>query len=151
MLRYGGAAAILIVLIGLVLFNPFTGGDDEASGPPVRETAAAPSTTDPSPTDSPGTTKSPSPSPSVTPSRTPTQTPARESVTATPSTPAVTPSTSPSRQPTATPDASAAPVSYQNCAEVRAAGKAPLHEGDPGYSRQLDRNGDGIACDHGNS
>ena len=38
-------------------------------------------------------------------------------------------------------------VSYANCAAVRAAGKAPLHSGDPGYSRKLDRDGDGIACE----
>ncbi|WP_241994861.1 excalibur calcium-binding domain-containing protein [Kribbella sp. VKM Ac-2568] len=42
-------------------------------------------------------------------------------------------------------------VTYASCAEVRAAGKAPLHRGDPGYSRELDRNGDGVACDRGNS
>lgn len=38
-------------------------------------------------------------------------------------------------------------VVYPNCAAVRAAGKAPLHEGDPGYSKKLDRDGDGIACE----
>ncbi len=38
-------------------------------------------------------------------------------------------------------------VSYANCAAVRTAGKAPLHSGDPGYSRKLDRDGDGIACE----
>lgn len=43
-------------------------------------------------------------------------------------------------------------VVYKNCAEVRAAGKAPLHRGDPGYSEALDHNGDGVACgDRGNS
>ena len=36
---------------------------------------------------------------------------------------------------------------YQNCTAVRKAGKAPLHTGDPGYSRKLDRDGDGIACE----
>jgi Protein of unknown function (DUF1524)/Excalibur calcium-binding domain len=36
---------------------------------------------------------------------------------------------------------------YQNCAAVRRAGAAPLHKGDPGYSRSLDRDGDGVACD----
>lgn len=36
---------------------------------------------------------------------------------------------------------------YANCAAVRAAGKAPLHIGEPGYSKKLDRDGDGIACD----
>ncbi|MCU7753079.1 excalibur calcium-binding domain-containing protein [Bacillus cereus] len=36
---------------------------------------------------------------------------------------------------------------YKNCAAVRAAGKAPLHKGQPGYSTHLDRDGDGIACE----
>jgi hypothetical protein len=38
-------------------------------------------------------------------------------------------------------------VYYQNCAAVRAAGAAPLYAGQPGYSRKLDRDGDGIACE----
>ena len=40
-----------------------------------------------------------------------------------------------------------AAVAYANCADVEAAGKAPLHRGDPGYSAKLDRDGDGTACD----
>ncbi|WP_101847487.1 GmrSD restriction endonuclease domain-containing protein [Zhihengliuella sp. ISTPL4] len=42
-----------------------------------------------------------------------------------------------------------APVSvyYENCTAVRAAGAAPIHTGDPGYSRKLDRDGDGVACE----
>ncbi|MCI6772664.1 MAG: excalibur calcium-binding domain-containing protein, partial [Bifidobacterium pseudolongum] len=36
---------------------------------------------------------------------------------------------------------------YKNCTAVRAAGKAPLHQGEPGYSSKLDRDGDGIACE----
>ena len=36
---------------------------------------------------------------------------------------------------------------YKNCEEAKEAGAAPLHEGDPGYSRRLDRDGDGIACE----
>ncbi len=36
---------------------------------------------------------------------------------------------------------------YPNCAAVRAAGAAPLHRYDPGYTRKLDRDGDGIACE----
>lgn len=36
---------------------------------------------------------------------------------------------------------------YKNCAAVRAAGKAPLHKGDPGYRSGLDRDGDGVACE----
>ena len=38
-------------------------------------------------------------------------------------------------------------VYYENCDAVRAAGAAPLHAGDPGYSRKLDRDGDGVACE----
>lgn len=37
--------------------------------------------------------------------------------------------------------------SYSNCAEARADGAAPLHRGEPGYSRKLDRDGDGTACE----
>jgi len=40
-------------------------------------------------------------------------------------------------------------VAYKSCADVEAAGKAPLHKGDPGYSRKLDGDGDGTACDAG--
>lgn len=38
-------------------------------------------------------------------------------------------------------------VYYANCDAVRAAGAAPLRRGDPGYSRKLDRDGDGVACE----
>lgn len=39
-------------------------------------------------------------------------------------------------------------VYYANCDAVRAAGKAPLHRGDPGYETpRLDRDGDGTACE----
>lgn len=37
-------------------------------------------------------------------------------------------------------------VVYANCDAARAAGVAPLREADPGYSRKLDRDGDGVAC-----
>ncbi|MEV6960285.1 excalibur calcium-binding domain-containing protein [Streptomyces sp. NPDC051207] len=40
-------------------------------------------------------------------------------------------------------------VSYDNCAAARAAGAAPVHRGDPGYGRHLDRDGDGTGCDWG--
>ncbi|MCV7255880.1 excalibur calcium-binding domain-containing protein [Mycobacterium hackensackense] len=40
---------------------------------------------------------------------------------------------------------------YSNCAEARAAGAAPLYAGQPGYSRKLDRDGDGVACETGGS
>ncbi len=36
---------------------------------------------------------------------------------------------------------------FKNCSAAREAGKAPLHRGDPGYRKGLDRDGDGIACE----
>ncbi|ROP64132.1 excalibur calcium-binding domain-containing protein [Curtobacterium sp. PhB115] len=48
-------------------------------------------------------------------------------------------------------EAPAAPAAgtafYANCDAVRAAGAAPIHAGDPGYSRKLDRDGDGVGCE----
>ncbi|MFG1849613.1 excalibur calcium-binding domain-containing protein [Micromonospora carbonacea] len=38
-------------------------------------------------------------------------------------------------------------VYYANCAAVRAAGADPIRRGDPGYSRKLDRDGDGVGCE----
>lgn len=38
-------------------------------------------------------------------------------------------------------------VYYKNCAAARAAGAAPIHVGEPGYARHLDRDGDGVACE----
>lgn len=38
-------------------------------------------------------------------------------------------------------------VVYDNCSDVRAAGAAPIHKGQPGYSSKLDKDGDGIACE----
>lgn len=38
-------------------------------------------------------------------------------------------------------------VTYGGCNEVRAAGKAPLHAGEPGYRTEMDGDGDGIACE----
>ncbi|RFA08990.1 calcium-binding protein [Subtercola boreus] len=50
-------------------------------------------------------------------------------------------------EPVAPQPAPPADVSYRNCDAVRAAGAAPLHRGEPGYSSKLDRDGDGIACE----
>ena len=38
-------------------------------------------------------------------------------------------------------------VHYSGCDEVRAAGRAPLFRGDPGYGYHMDGDGDGIACE----
>jgi hypothetical protein len=38
-------------------------------------------------------------------------------------------------------------VYYSGCNQVRAAGKAPLYRGDPGFRDGMDGDGDGIACE----
>jgi hypothetical protein len=38
-------------------------------------------------------------------------------------------------------------VHYSGCNEVRALGKDPLYRGQPGYSEDMDGDGDGIACE----
>ena len=53
-------------------------------------------------------------------------------------------------QPAIGPVASAAPdrsVYYAGCNEVRAAGKAPLYAGQPGYRPEMDGDADGVACE----
>ncbi len=39
------------------------------------------------------------------------------------------------------------PVYYRSRAEARARGAAPLYRGQPGYRPELDRDGDGVACE----
>ena len=60
----------------------------------------------------------------------------------------------PAPPPAAPPPSPAAPgsvappgVGYEDCDAVRAAGADPIHVGDPGYSPELDPDGDGVACE----
>src|SRR5690606_41479940 len=59
------------------------------------------------------------------------------------------PGPSPAPEPPPTPAPAPAPVEvyYKLCDAVRAAGKAPIYAGQPGYSGKLDRDGDGIGCE----
>jgi hypothetical protein len=36
---------------------------------------------------------------------------------------------------------------YADCDQARAAGRAPIHVGEPGYRAELDADGDGTACE----
>ena len=36
---------------------------------------------------------------------------------------------------------------FANCSQARAAGAAPLFRGLPGYRSDMDRDGDGVACE----
>jgi hypothetical protein len=38
-------------------------------------------------------------------------------------------------------------LTFAKCTAARAAGAAPVRAGDPGYSRKLDRDGDGVGCE----
>jgi hypothetical protein len=38
-------------------------------------------------------------------------------------------------------------VHYSGCNEVRAAGRAPLYAGQPGYRPEMDGDSDGVACE----
>ncbi|QZH75927.1 MAG: excalibur calcium-binding domain-containing protein [Erythrobacter sp.] len=38
-------------------------------------------------------------------------------------------------------------VTYSGCDEVRALGRAPIHEGEPGYRVTMDGDADGVACE----
>ncbi|WP_433566477.1 excalibur calcium-binding domain-containing protein [Nocardia sp. CA-151230] len=64
-----------------------------------------------------------------------------------PSVPAAAPPP-PAAAPAPAPETTSAPsVYYRSCTEAKRAGAAPLHRGEPGYRRELDRDGDGIACE----
>ncbi len=51
------------------------------------------------------------------------------------------------RQELAARDAVERSIHYSGCKEVRAAGKAPLYRGQPGYGEHMDGDHDGIACE----
>lgn len=53
----------------------------------------------------------------------------------------------PAAQAVARPHAASAGGAFRNCAEARAAGRAPLYRGQPGYGAHMDGDGDGVACE----
>ncbi len=61
----------------------------------------------------------------------------------------VQPAPAPAQPAPAQPAPAPAPadVYYKNCDAVRAAGAAPIYQGQPGYASHLDRDKDGIGCD----
>jgi len=99
---------------------------DGAVGSYVQaEASAEPPAPEPAPAPDPVVVPEPEPAPVVVPD------------------PAPAPPPAPAPQPEPEP----APVFYKNCDAVRAAGAAPIYEGQPGYSRKLDRDGDGVGCE----
>ena len=57
------------------------------------------------------------------------------------------PAPAPYVPPAPAPAPPAAAAYYANCTAVRQAGAAPIYAGQPGYSRKLDRDGDGVGCE----
>jgi hypothetical protein len=54
---------------------------------------------------------------------------------------------SPAKSARSIPTASGASWSYPNCGAARAAGAAPIYQGQPGYGLHMDGDRDGIACE----
>ena len=117
--------AVLVLIIGYCSGNDSSGDETTATAPapaPISSTAA------------PLVAKTPTPTP------TPSPTPEAQPIVAT---------TEPEPEP-APPPAPAPPdpnVYYKNCDAARAAGAAPLYQGDPGYRPGLDGDHDGVACE----
>ena len=64
--------------------------------------------------------------------------------------PIVEPTEEPAEEPAPpapAPKPAPAPVHFTSCKQAREAGAAPLYRGDPGYSSNLDRDNDGVACE----
>ncbi|MHA3723107.1 GmrSD restriction endonuclease domain-containing protein [Leucobacter sp. HY1910] len=63
------------------------------------------------------------------------------------------PDPAPAEQPAPAPEPAPAPAPpvadtyFKNCTAAREAGAAPVYEGQPGYGRHLDRDGDGVGCE----
>jgi LPXTG-motif cell wall-anchored protein len=93
--------------------------------PACRVVPTPPPTTQPPTTQPPGTPPATSKPPVTTPPATPT--------------PPAPPETTDAPPP--------APPLYEDCADVRAAGKAPLGRGQAGYRVELDSDRDGVACE----
>jgi cytoskeletal protein RodZ len=162
LVAFGAIALSLLVCGGVFVGQIFTGSPDpkpttaaprNLAALPTTEAVEAPAETVPTaevPAETVPTAEVPA-TPTATPSRTPTTKPAP---TRTTSKPTVKPTTKkPKPRPTTKKPkprkTTKAPTSvyYKNCSAVRAAGAAPIHRGEPGYGRHLDRDGDGIGCE----
>ncbi len=124
--RLVAAVVVLFALAGC-------GSAEKAAGEPLAgATSASPSA---SASSSPSASPSPSPSPSLSPS-----------AVAVPSV-AIPPVPTMAAPPTGAGEEEPVDVYYANCTEAKRAGAAPLHRGEPGYRKALDRDGDGVACE----
>ena len=126
---------------------PVTGDGD------VVATESEP-TKEPAPTQEaePAPTKAPEPVPAPAPAPAKDPVPATKDPAPVKKDPAPAPAPAPApvkKDPPPAPkqDDSSGSAYYKNCDAVRAAGAAPIHRGDPGYAKHLDRDGDGVGCE----
>lgn len=132
----GGATFLLASCCAGLGIGSVGGGSDEAAPAPretVTETITVTVTPSPVPTTEPPATVQPF-------AGVPSSKPAAKPVVPKP---AAKKPVTPKRAPAPKPPSSY----YANCTAARAAGVTPLHAGDPGYRRGLDRDGDGVACE----
>lgn len=126
------------VIVAVILGIGYASGRDESDDP----------SSTPTPTPYPihstvpmaSSTPKPTPTPTPTPSPTPEPTPEPQTV-------ATTEEPAPEPPPAPPAPAQDPNVYYKNCDAVRAAGAAPLYQGEPGYRPGLDGDHDGVACE----
>jgi hypothetical protein len=137
----GLAVVLLLSAGGMFLLLRDGGGTDLAASPAASDSGPTSDTTTP-PTTEPPTTMAPTTSTTSTSTTTSTTATTVPPTTAPPTT--APPTTAP---PTTAPPTTAPPAPrYDSCWEAQFAGALPLSEGDPGYSRRLDSDDDGEAC-----
>ena len=135
----GAAGLIFGSIIGAGGSSDAAGSAGLAALPQVTATATA-TTAGPTVTTTATTTPSPVPTVTVTaPAKVATVVPVPK--------PKPKPKPRVTSKPKVTTQPKPASVYYANCAAVRAAGADPIHRGDPGYARHLDRDGDGVGCE----
>lgn len=137
------ASLVLVLIVGVSLALRQDGAPPPAAAdrPAITAAVATTTTTRPATAGTTGTPKDP-PATTTTTTTITTAPPTTTATTAPPTTTTMVRSTT-TTAPTTTTEA----VSFRNCTEARAAGALPLREGDPGYGRHLDRDGDGLACE----
>ncbi|MFI9744501.1 excalibur calcium-binding domain-containing protein [Streptomyces sp. NPDC052494] len=158
-------------VVALAIDDPKQNGTDDPKPTTTATAPVTPTPTEPSPTPTtpaPTTPAPTTPAPTTPAPTTPTPAPTTETPTPEPTTDAPTPEPTteapatqapqrttpkpvkPKPAQTTQPPETAEPepaVYYANCSAVRAAGADPIHSGEPGYGRHLDRDGDGVACE----
>lgn len=153
---------VLLTLLGVFLFafcglgvvGVVIGGTDDTTSKSETASGEARPLAAAQPPSSPAVVAKPAATATRVPAAKPTRTSARPTAAAT--TPKPRPTTvKPKPRPTTkkpkprptTVEPAEPEVYYKNCTAVRAAGAAPIHRGDPGYARHLDRDGDGVGCE----